>query len=466
MLASGHSGNKSYLAIVSFAFLVTIVAPGIARAQEIRLSIKETLEKVQQQLPQLESYRQQAAATKENISLARNSMVPDLTAGYQVNMATFNNITGMNYPGFLVPVSGPPSATNEMNFIPGTALGALVKWNPFTFGQREAAIAKATAQYKQANAAYDDQLFQFQYTALNLYLEALYLKQVLRISEEVTNRYKVSLEQSLVLAKTGLKPGIDTAQFQSMIIQTEIDYLQTEKAYLQKLEELTRLTGLTGAAANVVLTDSTLKSSLLVEDSVVFARHPYYQFIEAQRNTTEAGLREWQRAWMPQLDIWGSLYARGSGVNAHGIVNKADGWGLSRTNAGIGLQLSFPVLQFSKVNIRKKQHCLLLRSDEARLAQARLDIAKQLESAQLQYKQDAKIAAKTPVQLKIAADVYEGLKLSYEAGLLDYTRLYQSQYELTKAALNNATAQLQLWRSLLAVAVAKGNLAIFTDQLN
>ena len=76
-----------------------------------------------------------------------------------------------------------------------------------------------------------------------------------------------------------------------------------------------------------------------------------------------------------------------------------------------------------------------------------------------------KIATKTPLQLKIAGDVYEGLALSYEAGLIDYTRLYQAQYELTRAELNNATAQLQLWRSLLAVAVAKGNLGIFLDQL-
>jgi outer membrane protein len=140
--------------------------------------------------------------------------------------------------------------------------------------------------------------------------------------------------------------------------------------------------------------------------------------------------------------------------------------GLSRTNAGIGLQLSFPVLQFSKVNILKKQYSFLLRSDEATLAQARLDISKQIESAELQYRSDAKIASKTPVQLKIATDVYDGLKLSYEAGLIDYTRLYQSQYELTRAEVNNATAQLQLRRSLLSIAVARGSLALFLDQLN
>jgi outer membrane protein TolC len=466
MLVADKLGYCKKLTLISFAFLLKILISGTATAQAVKLSIKGTMEKVQHNLPQLESYRQQAAATKENISLAKNSIVPDLIAGYQVNMATFNNITGMSYPGFLLPISGPPSAGNEMNFIPGTALGALVKWNPFTFGQRNAAIDKATAQYKQANAAYNEQLFQYQYAAVNLYLEALYLKHVLRISDAVAERYKVSLEQSLVLAKNGLKPGVDTAQFQSVIIQTEIEYLQTEKTYLQKLEELTRLTGIADAAENIVLTDSALKPFIIAEDSIVFSNHPYYQSIEAQKNTAEAGLREIQRAWVPQLDIWGNVYGRGSGVDANGVVNKTEGWGLSRTNAGIGLQLSFPVLQFSKINIKKKQYGLLLRSDEAKLAQARLDIAKQTESARLQYKQDAQIAAKTPIQMKIATAVYEGLKVSYEAGLIDYTRLYQSQYELTKAELNNATAQLQLWRSLLNIAVAKGNLAIFTDQLN
>ncbi|AXY74153.1 TolC family protein [Paraflavitalea soli] len=466
MLTVLLSGVRTSLANIFFTFLVLMAGPGIVTAQPIKLSLQETMEKVQHNLPQLEAWRQQVEAAKENGSLAKNSLVPDLTAGYQVNLATFNNITGMSYPGFLLPISGPPSVGNDMNFIPGTALGALIKWNPFTFGQRNAAIEKAAAQYKQASASYNEQLFQFQYAAINLYLESLYLKTVSRLSAAMMERYQVNLEQSLVLAKTGLKPGIDTAQFQSAIIQAEIEYLQTEKAYLQKLTELSRLTGINEGASNIVLTDSAFKPVLIAADSFSLRNHPVYQSIEAQKNTTAAGLREIQRSWVPQLDIWGNLYARGSGVDAQGAVHKADGWGLSRTNAGIGLQLSFPVLQFSKVNIRKKQYGFLLKAEEARLAQARLDIAKQIENATLQYRQDLQIAARTPVQLKIARAVYEGLQLSYEAGLIDYTRIYQSQYELTRAALNDATAQLQLWRSLLSVAVAKGNLSIFLDQLN
>lgn len=466
MLAFCRTRHNLNPATFLLIFLFFIPGLQIAVAQSIQLSVKETLQRVQNNLPQLEAYRQQAAAAKENIPLAKNSLVPDLTAGYQVNMATFNNITGMSYPGFLLPISGPPSVSNDLNFIPGTALGALVKWNPFTFGQRNAAIEKATAQYKQANAAYNEQLFQYQYAAINLYLEALYLKQVNSVAQAVINRNRVGLEQSLVLAKNGLKPGIDTAQFQSVIAQAEIDYLQTERTYQQKLTELTRLTGISATSDSIVLTDTVFKQIIIPADTAFISNHPYYQSVEAQRRTTEAGLKEIQRSWVPQLDIWGNVYARGSGVNANGVVNKGDGFNLSRTNAGIGLQLSFPVLQYSKVNIRKRQYQYLLKADEAKLAQARLDIAKQIENAGLQYRQDAKIAGKTPVQLKVATDVYEGLKLSYEAGLIDYTRLYQSQYELMKAELNQANAQLQLWRSLLAIAVAKGSLDIFLDQFN
>ncbi|MEP7277616.1 MAG: TolC family protein [Bacteroidota bacterium] len=454
--------SASFYSLLSALFIIQPVS-----AQSVRLSIKEVLQKVQVNLPQLEAYRQQAAAAQQSIRLAKNNLVPDFTAGYQVNLATFNNITGMSYPGFLLPISGPPSLNNDLNFVPGSALGALAKWSPFTFGQRNAAIEKATAQFKQANAAYNEQLFQYQYSAFNVYLDAVYLQQVSKSMQAGINRNRIGLEQSLVLAGTGLKAGIDTAQFQSAIAQAEIDLLQTEQGHRQKLTELTRLVGIAGPGDDLVLTDTVFTQAIVLStDSISIARqHPYYLTIEAQKNTTAAELKEIQKSWVPQLEIWGNVYARGSGVNALGQINKSDGFGLSRTNFGAGLQLSFPVLQFSRVNIQKRQYSLLLKANEAKLAQALLDISKQVETALIQYQENVKIASKTPVLLKSANDVYEGLKLSYETGLIDYTRLSQAQYELLKAEVSEANVHLQLWRSLLAVAVANGNLGLFTDQL-
>ncbi|MCW3092275.1 MAG: outer rane efflux protein, partial [Ferruginibacter sp.] len=238
------------------SFLLCNVFITALQAQSVKLLVKETLQKIESHLPALESYRQLAAAAQQNISLAKNTSVPDLTVGYQVNMATYNNITGMSYPGFLLPISGPPSLNNDINFVPGSAIGALVKWNPFTFGRRPAAIEKAEAQFKQANAAYNEQLFQYQYTAMNNYLQALYYKQVIKSVEASIERNKIGLEQSLVLAQNGLKAGIDTTQFQASIAQSEIDLLQAQRTYQQVLTELKWLTGTEAPNDKIILTDS------------------------------------------------------------------------------------------------------------------------------------------------------------------------------------------------------------------
>ncbi len=462
-----RTGNRARGLILILTGLIIAMDFQEAACQSVPLSIKEVLQRVRTNLPKLEALRQQASATQENIQLAKNSMVPDLNIGYQVNLATYNNITGMSYPGFLLPISGPPSVSNDLNFVPGTAAGALLKWNPITFGQRNAAIEKATAQFKQANAAYNEDLFQSEYNAINIYLESVYYKQLMKSVQASIDRNKVGLEQALVLAINGLRQGMDTVQFYSAIAQGEIEFLQSERVYQGRLIELSRLTAMNSSAEDILLTDTLFNPTinLLVDTSTIITSHPHFQSLEAQKNITAAGLREIERSWVPQLDIWGNLYARGSGIDAYGQVNKSDGFNLSRTNAGIGVQLSFPVFQLTKMNIKKKQYESLLKADEARLVQVQLDITKETANALQQYRQDVKIANKSPVLLKAATDVYEGLKLSYDAGLIDYTRLAQAQYELLNAEVNYANSRLQVWRSLLAVAVAKGNLDLFTDQL-
>lgn len=460
------TGKGSCLYKTIFFSLLQLIIIQKVSSQQISLSIKETLQKIEYHLPVLESYRQQATAAQQNISLAKNSSIPDLTVGYQINVATYNNITGMSYPGFLMPISGPPSQNNNMNFIPSSAAGALIKWNPFTFGKRSASIEKAEAQFIQANSNYNQQLFQYQYTALTNYFQALYYQQVIKSVKASIERNKVGLDQSLVLAKSGLKAGIDTSQFQSIIAQSEIDLLQTNRTYQQIITELKWLTGIEAPNATIFLSDACTYAPIAPQsDTTISVQHPYYQLLQSQKNITTAALKEIEKSWMPQLDFWGNLYARGSGVDANGMVDKMNGLGFSRTNAGIGLQLSFPVLQYSKVNIQKKQYQSFLKADDARLAQAKFDIGKQTEIALMQYWQDVKIAEKSPMLLNAARDVYQGLKMSYENGLIDFTRLSQAQYDLFKAEINDTNTKLQLWQSLLTVAMAKGDLHVFTDQL-
>ena len=436
-------------------------------AQQRGLTIKEAMSLAGAQQPQLRAQKEETKATGYNVAQARNSLVPELTAGYQAGYATYNNVTGMTYPGSFLPISGPPVTGNTYDPVPGSVLTALLKWNPLTFGQRQAAVDKASAQYRLAASKYNDALFRQQYLVISTYLDAVYLLKLSESYRANRERTKTGLTQSLVLAKEGLRPGIDTAQFQAALAQTEMDLLGIQSRYFELVAELARLTALPETPEMIRLEDTVFFRHLPSPEDTTAAlsTHPLWQYYQSRQSVTAAALKEIQRGWRPRLDLWANAYARGSGVAADGSIHKADGWSLSHKNYGAGIQLSFPVFDFAQVNIRKKQYQSLLLADAAQLDQVALDLRKQKQMAQFNFEQHLQIAQQSLVQSSTARFAFDGLKLSYESGLIDFTRLVQGQYELLKAETAQAGAFVQTWRSLLDIAVAKGDLKIFIDRL-
>jgi outer membrane protein TolC len=455
----------SYIITATAAFLVVLTIP--ASAQKHVVSIRDVLTLVETGQPQLRAYKDQSAATAAGVDLARNTLVPNLTGGYQATYATDNNITGMSYPGLLMPISGPVATHSSNNIIPGTVLAAYLQWTPLTFGQREAAVEKAAALFKLSGNAYDNALFQQRYASILTYLNIVYLKKLLVTQLANIDRTQVSLQQSLELAKQGLRPGLDTVQFQSLLAQATMERLNTQRLYTAQALELCRLTGLTDKPDNLVFADTAVTAQIPNQPDTTgaYTQNPAYQYYQAQVALSTANLKEVQRGWRPKLDVWANAYSRGSGIDPNGVVNKADGWMLSRTNYGAGVQLSLPILQFSRVNIQKRQYRNLLQADQDQLAQVDLNLRRQVETAESNYQQNLLIAQEAPVQSRAARLSYQGLELSYKSGLVDFTRLTQGQYQLLNAEMAEADANLQVWRALLDIGVAKGNLNLFTDQL-
>jgi len=452
--------------------LIASVAAGLlqsraAAAQQHALSIKEVLALIETGQPRLRAYKEQAAAAGDNIDLARNTLVPNLTGGYQAGYATDNNIAGMSYPGLLMPISGPVATHSSNTMIPGTALAAYLQWTPLTFGQRAAAVDKANAQWRLAGSSYDNALFQQRYAGILTYISIVYLQRLLNTQQANIDRTGTGLRQSLVLAKQGLRPGLDTVQFQSLLAQATMERLNTQRLYIAQVLELCRLTGLPDRPEDLRFADTALALHLPVapDTTGAYTQHPAYRFQQAQVALSAANLKEIERGWRPKLDLWANAYSRGSGIDAGGVVNKADGWALSRTNLGAGVQLSIPILQFTKVNIQKRQYRSLLQADQDQLAQVDLNLRRQVETAESNYQQTLLLAREAPIQSRAARLSYQGLELSYKSGLVDFTRLTQGQYQLLNAEMTEADANLQVWRALLDIGVAKGNLNLFTDQL-
>src|SRR6185312_10374159 len=133
--------------------LLLLVSLCRVNAQSKRGYLDSLLKMAARNYPLIKSKHLQSQALAEAVRAKQNTLVPSLTASYQANYATYNNITGMVYPQYIIPITGPPSPSNNYTGVPGTAGAINLAWEPVTFGQRRADIelAKGNLQYGQAD---------------------------------------------------------------------------------------------------------------------------------------------------------------------------------------------------------------------------------------------------------------------------------------------------------------------------
>jgi outer membrane protein TolC len=161
--------------------------------------------------------------------------------------------------------------------------------------------------------------------------------------------------------------------------------------------------------------------------------------------------------------VWGTTFARGSGVDYNGDLNATKGLLLSRYNYGIGVQLAIPLLRFKDVRLQLQQQELILQSNKENLSQAEFEVTKQTALAESTYQNALKIASETPLQLQAANHSFNALQSRYKAGLIDFSALLQAQYNLSKAEADLKKSYLEVWKALLFKSAVTGNLNIFLN---
>ncbi len=97
--------------------------------------LERMLEQTEANYPTLKANKLYTEAAAYAIKAERNDFFPKATIAYQGNYATANNITGMSFPGQLLPISGPPSGENTYDLASGSAAALLMTWSPYTFGR-------------------------------------------------------------------------------------------------------------------------------------------------------------------------------------------------------------------------------------------------------------------------------------------------------------------------------------------
>ncbi len=446
----------------STVFILTFFISAESLAQN---DLKSLLTIAEINYPAIAARQAEADAAQTKVSLEKNTLLPSLDAAYQANYATYNNITGMSYPGQLLPISGPPVAENSGTAVPGSAATLLMKWAPVTFGQRSAAVEYNQKQYEKQLAALEDEKLRLKFRVAFSYLEITSTGELIKALQKNIERSEFSLKQSKTLVLSGLRPAVDTLRLKGELSKAKTELLQFENLIQNQKQELYEL--LASPEIQDIEPGSFFAGELpsLPVDSQGVVLNPALRMAQSELEASQARLSQISRSWTPRLEFWGTTYARGSGIGFDGTVNKSDGWNLSRYNYGVGFQLAFPILELTNVKLKTNQQKAVLQSSESWLNQTKLALTKQETVAMNDLSTSLQIAAEVPNEYAATEAAFNALQTRYSNGLIDYTELIQSQYELFRAEASLKNAHVSAWKSLLKLAVIRGDINLFVNQI-
>jgi outer membrane protein TolC len=196
-------------------------------------------------------------------------------------------------------------------------------------------------------------------------------------------------------------------------------------------------------------------------------QHPLVQSEQAAVDLARARETVLTKTDRPRLYLQSSVSARGSGANTDGVFDGgADGLGLERANWAAGVQVVLPNLfDFSTLRSRRAAAGALTRAESARYDEAVLTVTSQQREADVMVDAARAVSQNTPIQLAAAQQSEAQARARYDAGLAGIIEVAEAQNLLAGAEFQDAAARVDVWRALLAKAVAYDSLASFVDLL-
>jgi outer membrane protein len=427
---------------------------------QVSLTLETLVESVNRH-PALDVHRSQSAAAAAAIRVARTAFLPQANMIAQVNRATTNNIYGMLLPQQVIaPISGPPVLENRATNVFGSAIGTLVSWDAFDFGLREASIATEVAAQRKADAALELRRFEMVSEALDAYLTVLAAERQERAARAGVDRAEVFLRSVSTLARTGLRPGAEEARADAERAAGEVRWIQAKQAIAVARAALSEFT----SASNTPLEAQRLLAAAPSELPRSAATHPALQEQQRVIEESQARTKVAERSGLPKVTLQGTTYGRGTGAHPD-LTTGGAAAGLVPTfvNWGLGLSVTW---NLTAARVAAEQRGVDLaheQGERARLAalQRALDTARAKALATLQGARQ--IAAAIPVQLTAARATEQQATNRYQAGLGTISDVAEAQQLLTRAEIDDELAKLGIWRALLGVAIAEGNLQPFLE---
>ncbi len=446
--------------ILIFSVCTAVVAQ---QAAPPALTITQAVDSALKNYPSVRVSEEQINAAAAGIQLARTYYLPRVDLLGQVNRATRNNVFGLLLPqNILSSMSGPVLGTNNFGTAWGSAAGALVSWEPFDFGLRRANVAVATAGRAQAKATLQRTRYDVAVATADAYLTLAASEETVRAAQAGVDRAEVVLRTITALVNAQLRPGADASRAEAELAAARTQLIQAQQAVDVARAVVSQFAGV--EPSQVALAAPKLHELPPERSAAPInpAASPIALEQDAVVERAKAELRVLERSYFPRFNLQASAYARGTGAETNGaLLGGLNGLAPNVQNYALGFTVTFPALDLPAIHAREAGQAAQIRAQTARYQQIATDLRAQWNAATARLAGARRVAGNTPVQVAAARAAAEQATARYRSGLANIDEVAEAQRLLTQSEIDDALARLGVWRGLLGVATAAGDIQPF-----
>jgi outer membrane protein TolC len=427
----------------------------------------QSVERALRNYPSIRVSQEEINAAAAGIQLARTAYLPRVDALAQANRATRNNVFGLLLPQAVIPsISGPVIGSNNFGSVWGSAIGTLVTWEPFDFGLRHANISAADAAKARSEAALKRTQFEVAAATADAYLTLAATQATVQAAQAGVDRAEVLLRTITAQVNAQLRPGADASRAEAELAAARTQLIQAGQATQVARSLFAQYVG--GDARQVAISSPRLLE--LPPDQSPKPLDPAANPIEIEQAAVvyqaKAQLRALERSYFPRFYLQGSAYARGTGAELNGErLGGVNGLAPNFQNYAVGFSVQFPVFDYASLHAREAGQSATIRAETARAQQIAIELMARWNVAVANLEGSRRVAANTPVQVAAARAATQQATARYQSGLGTIDQVAEAQRLLTQAEIDDALARLGVWRGLLGIATAAGDIQPFLAEV-
>lgn len=392
-------------------------------------------------------YANNVEQQKVLLSTARNSRLPDLTAGAS---QSFNFGRGLNSENAYVNRNTQSTGFNLQTSVPLLTGGRI---------PNEIAMSRLNLQAATADLEHARQSIALQVAAA--YLQAVYAAEVVKVQEAQVAFSKIQEDRISKLFNAGKSPESDVVEAHSQVAQDEMGRTQAKCDYKLAMLDLSQLLELSSPdSIEIVAPQGETSPTLPPLPDRIFARaegvKPEIQAEKLRLQAAEKNIRIAKAALYPTLSLGAGLsseYYKTSGYQAASFSKQLS----DNFNKSIGLSLNIPI--FNRLATRNSiRQAKLQQSEQAlQLDETKKTLYKEIQQAyynavNAQAKYESALAAR-----KAAESNFNMMTGKFENGRANATELEEAKTKRANAITSTLQAKYEYILRMKIIEFYEGN---------